>query len=287
LKNNIKIGLVVVLYKKKISKAETIRSLKKIRLLDKFFKVILIDNYNSEQPKLDIESIKEFKFKYFNHSKKNHLGYSYKYSINYLYHRGCEWSLLLDHDSKISLHFIDTLINIVYSNIHTGCSIICPNVIDHNKIISPAKEYPGGILKPIKSYYKYKIYEKLFCIGSGMTVNNKIYLDLINDFEDFQLDFLDRYICNTMSINKFNFLHIDSHLNHSLSINNFDKLVTADRYSSIIRSENIFMSKFRGSFTNIFIYKLRLLYRVLLFVFRKRNNKFILILIRSFLSKKL
>ena len=161
---------------------------------------------------------------------------------------------------------------------------MCPTVIDNNRTVSPSKEIFGGILRPINYSYPYFIFKKLFCIGSGMTVNNKIYINLIKNSETFKLDYLDRYICNEFSNSKYNFLLFNAKCEHSLSIYNFDKLVSPKRYASMISAEKKFMDTYRDSKIDKFIFYVRILKRILFFLIQRKKITFIYILFKSLFS---
>ena len=269
-----KIIIILVIYKKKIINIASYFLIKKILLIyKKNIYLIIVDNGNICQYN-EIFFLKNVNYIYKNYN----LGISYSYNIGYYFLKKLNGDLLLllDHDTKLTYEYLYYLLNL---NIYFKYSVYIPIIYHKNIQISPFLKGKFFNFKFIKN--KKNIKKKIFGINSGLVIS-KFVLKIIKGFNnDFFLDYLDYWLFWIFSKNKKIKIFILSKfkLKHNISILNYKKL-NKKRYLSIINSEILFYKKY--NFKNLFYYKIRLFFRIIIQLLSKNKRKFLFITIKKF-----
>ena len=254
---------ILVLFNCRIEESKTFNSLLRnyADSPDRFnrFKLLIYDNSSSKQT---APSDIPFDCQYVHNPHNDGLAVAYNYALNEAIKTSHDWLLLLDQDSTLPAKFIDDLSREL-SGIEkddTVCAVV-PKMRYKNVYFSPSRDLFGGTLRPIDMKHKGICAFKVFAIGSGCAVKVS-FLQGIGGFNEFYwLDFLDRWLFITINIMGGNVYVTDSVIDHELSVMNYDKFMTEQRYSNILKYEAIFMKSYKSK-AEIYIYYLRLVKRV-------------------------
>jgi hypothetical protein len=270
-----KIIIIVVLYKCKINKSRTIRSLINIyRNCPQSFTdtdIIIYDN-GQENQKLDLSLTKNFS--YIKSENNSGLSTAYNYALTKALKENAEWLLLFDQDTKLpENYFNNLLIPLTTANKNKRIKAVVPKIHYKNNYFSPSKVFYGGILRPINMDYN-GIYDKeIFAIGSGSMLRVDFISEVGGFNNDFWLDSLDRWIYNTIYEEEGKVMVTNNILEHELSVLDYDSYVSEERYKNIIKYEALFMNNYKSNFQNI-IYYIRLLIRVITLFIKEKNKNY-------------
>ena len=277
--NMTKIVIVIVLYNCQIRKSKTVNS------LINSYKKFLLKNTKNPNNKIDLiiydngkkksvyQGLKKLINTIYLHNPRNPgLAKAYNYALKYCENNGSEWLILFDQDSTLPLNYFDQL-DCEISKSSNSCVAIVPKVLSNKLILSPCKVYFGGTLRPLSKNYYGKNKEEVFAIGSGAIIS-VTYLIGINGFNElFWMDSLDRWLFHTIRKDKYNIWISNITLKHELSITNYDKYISPDRYLNIMKYEAIFIRNYRNKF-ELYFYKIRLLKRIFFLLFTVKNKSF-------------
>jgi len=271
-----KIAIVVVLYNCHIRKSKTINSLinsyKKFHVKNPKNKIDLII-YDNSKKKSVYQNLKKLINTNYIHDRKNSgLSKAYNYALNYCIKNKSEWLILFDQDSTLPLNYFDQLYYEIKKS-SNSCVAIVPKVLSNKSMLSPCKVFFGGILRPLSENYYGKNKKEVFAIGSGATIL-VTYLKEINGFNElFWMDSLDRWLFHTIEKDNYNIWISNIKIKHELSITNYDKYISCERYSNIMKYESIFIRNYRGKF-EFYFYKIRLLKRFFFLLSSVKNKNF-------------
>lgn len=277
--NPTKIIFVVVIYNCPVGKSKTINSLarsyksfllKSKENLREKIDLVIYDNSKKKSSYLKFNYL--FNLHYFHDPKNSGLAKAYNLAFNQGIKNKSKWLILFDQDSTLPSNYFAELFKEI-DEAQNLCVALVPKVFSNKNLISPCRVFFGGILRPLeKSYYGLNNRE-LFAIGSG-TVISVVYLKKINGFnEAFWMDSLDRWLFDSINKNKCSVWVSDININHQLSVTNYDKYISTDRYRNIMKYESLFIKNYRSNL-EVCIYKIRLIKRFFFLFFAFKNKKF-------------
>ncbi|MES2427317.1 MAG: glycosyltransferase [Bacteroidota bacterium] len=262
MKEQSKLLIIIVLYKKQLLESSTYQSLKKACYdLKEPVNVLVYDNSPAACPH-PIENEQNILITHLHDQLNSGLCKAYNTGIDTAKEKDLDWLLLLDQDTFIPSDYLNVFYNtepIIAAN-----DVVCavPKVLapGGSQIISPIKIYFGAIFRTYKNVKAGVLAEKITGINSGTFLSVK-YIDELGGFDSrFSLDMLDHwYFSEIAAANRRVFL-LDATIYHNLSVNSFENEVSLDRYARILDSEKIFSKK------NVFsylVFKLRLLKRLI------------------------
>jgi GT2 family glycosyltransferase len=255
------IFFVIVLYKCNLERSETINTLR-----DNLFsttELFVFDNspqalYNSSFFNFD-----KFIVTYKNDTSNPGLSEAYNQALKEASIKGKKWILLLDQDTFITKNYIEEIINLNIESLSKNIAAIIPKVRSNNNnkfLISPAKIYPGGFVKPI-SINSGISNKPITGINSG-TILNVDFMNSINGFtQNFNLDMLDHWYFREIYTAQKKVFVLDSTINQSLSVSEyFEENISLERYKNMLFAESTFVKSLGNK--HIVLYKIRLFYRL-------------------------
>ena len=258
-KKKYRILILLVLYKKLPTQSETFTSLLSVintELFNRYFEVLLYDH----SPKDSNAGNKELKnFKYIHDPANKGLSHAYNFGYQYSKKNNLKYIMLLDHDTNLTLQYFENLIYAIDTSTNEIAAYI-PKVWADNKMISPIKI---NFIRsnPIKVNYYGRTTERIVGINSG-TVLSIDFIKSINGFNNnFPFDMLDYWYFNEIYIRKKPIYILNVSISHDLSVLNYNKSVSLNRYKKILKSEMDYYRKFHPSYFYT-IYKFRLIYRI-------------------------
>ncbi|MBN2787142.1 MAG: hypothetical protein JXQ69_02355 [Paludibacteraceae bacterium] len=265
---NIKVQIVIVLYKTRIEDCISYNTLKEtICNLGLTYSVILYNN----SPDIFIPLSPEYEL--FSPKENKLLSNAYNDALESAKKKDAEYLLLIDQDTSLSKDYFNALGNVLRKGLGNNIAGVLPQIIslDEKRKISP-RSYcnyigPFWFLTPIRKGITFR------CLA---TINSLALLrisaiDEIGGFPvEYPLDGLDTSYFYRFYKKGFGFYVLGIQIKHNLSILNYKLNMNKDRYKSIILSEKK-ISKEIG-FLSIFFFKARLILRFFkqLFVKEKR-----------------
>lgn len=251
----------MVRYNTPISDSQTVqgicRALAGDLRLSRAYRFLIWDNSPEElrSPLLPIP----FDYK---HSRSN-LGVSgaFNNAMKYARSRGNDWMLLLDQDTQVTAPFLRSMLH--WSRrlaSHREIALIAPTVRVGDNIVSPRRYL----------FNRHCVYSDAnpgiapgnpFAINSGCIVRTSS-LNEIGGFSlDFWLDYSDIELCHRFYLRGHKLWRAtDAELQHEMSIMDYDRLMTAERYTNYSYAETAFNDIYKGRLENL-AQTLRLLLR--------------------------
>lgn len=198
----------------------------------------------------------------YKHSRSN-LGVSgaFNNAMKYAYSHGDDWLLLLDQDTEVTASFLRSMLHWTRRlESHREIALIAPTVRVGDSIVSPRRylfnhhrAYPGanpGIAPG-----------NPFAINSGCIVRTSALSEIGGFSLDFWLDYSDIELCHRFYLRGYKLWRAtDAELQHQMSIMDYDRLMTAARYTNYAYAETAFNDLYKGRLENL-AQTLRLLVR--------------------------
>ena len=277
-----KLGIVLVVYKRKLEESEGYRILMKLHASHKEvfnnIDMLVINNHKEYQQKNENKA-----YSFQDLSSKNTLLDAYLFGVNFFSKKKINWTLFCHHDTELTLNYLKNILKILtnYKELDR-VGMIVPHVTSNSKFISPCLEKRGGIVRPLKLKSSRYLLKSVYAVGSGMVVDNNFFKTIINKNVYYKIDFIDIYICDQIAKSKKYFLISNSVHNQSLSVFNFENEMNVSRYKKIVHYEYFFMKHERPSF-DFLVYKLRIIKRILIFLLNKKLFQYLPVLLKSLL----
>jgi len=269
-----KLFIMVVLYNEKINNSTTIKSIlrNKIQINKLFNKVELLIYDNSLQAQ-NVEIDLSFPFTYHSDIKNGGLSPAYNYAYE-LANLKYDWILFLDQDTELNeKYFIELKKAIKEVDANKDVVSIVPKIFHDGDMFSPAIVKWGGIHRQISLKYS-GVYTngELMAIGSCTLLKISFIREIDGFSELYWLDCLDRWIFKKINDANKKVYVLNVNIKHELSILDFNKFMTPDKYNNQILYESIFMLSYKSFGENIF-FIVRLLRRAIyLFIETKDIN---------------
>lgn len=196
-----------------------------------------------------------------------------------------EWMLLLDQDTQVTDVFLQAMmqwsrrlasvrdIALVAPTVRVGSSIVSPRRYRFNYHRAYPEPTPGVAAG------------NPFAINSGCMVRTEA-LHAIGGFDlDFWLDYSDIEICHRFHVNGYRLWRAtDAELQHEMSVKDYDRLMTPERYTNYSYAETAFNDLCKGRCENI-AQTLRLLLRAARQRLRYNNPTFSRITLSQFMYR--
>jgi len=270
-----KIFSVVVLYNCKLDESHTLSSLLEIHKINPLslshVEVLIYDNGPLIQSLNDSHPAN---FRYLGHTSNEGLALAYNWALELATQGDGDWLLLFDQDTKLPLSFFDDL-NPALEKVKNNDQIkaVAPKMYSDGELFSPSKVLYGGLLRPINKSDFGISKRELFAIGSGSVLRLSFLVEIGGFTREFWLDSLDRWLYHKVHQANGDVFVLNIELDHELSVMDYDKYISEERYRNIIKYEALFLKKYKPTLENI-VYYLRLLLRVVRYYFTKSNKQY-------------
>jgi GT2 family glycosyltransferase len=202
--------------------------------------IIIYDN-SPEKQAFDTSQYQDIQISYIHDKRNLGIATAYNYAFDTAMKNGCEWLLLLDHDTHITNKYIKEVLNL--QGIEKNIAAVVPRITSENTFISPVysdelrplkgeKPNPGLQNKPVMA------------INSGALIRVE-YLEKLGGFnEKFPLDYLDHWIFHEIYSSGYKVLLLNVTLDHELSVMDYSR-ISLTRYQSILDSEIRFYKNYK------------------------------------------
>lgn len=188
------------------------------------------------------------------------LAAAYNHALGVAQKDHCPWLLLLDQDTSLPFDFFATLTTQVR---HFGpdgnVAALVPIVRSGGVVISPKRVSAFG-LKPLRGPLGGIHPEEITAINSGTVVRCDFVRSIGGFNRTYWLDYLDHWLFRKMYEAGKNVAVSECTLAHNLSVQDYRKNVSIERYRSILAGESAFMTTYKPKL-QIQFYLLRLLAR--------------------------
>lgn len=247
--------VVVVLYRCSPQKSSTIQTLRQCLLSSEFQVHVLIYDNSPESWQGELEA----GWSYYHDPSNGALVAAYNMALNLA--RGyADWLLLLDQDSCLAEDFLQEV-----SRCMTECetdrkvAAIVPRIFSAGKLISPSRVRVGRLAPEFATGMA--TYE-ITALNSGSLLRVDI-LDRLNGFNrNFRLDFLDHWLYwQIYQIGCYTYIS-SATLQHNLSVSDYNRSVSYERYVSILSAERLFINTCKPVNERL-LYSLRLAMRAI------------------------
>lgn len=243
---------VVVRYKTELGASQTVQGLSRAFVeapeLASAYTVLVWDNSPEplSDPQLPFAS-------HYRHSPQN-LGVSgaYNHAMEFAEQHDHPWMMLLDQDTQLTAAFLRAMLTPARQLAkQTGIAAIVPTVHVGKKVVSPKQQlfnrnrsYPAGECGVAEG--------EAIGINSGCIMRVSA-LRAIGGFSlDFWLDFSDLYVFHQFYGKSMKVWRAaDAHLEHEMSIMDYDRLMTPWRYRNFSYAETAFHDLYKGRLENI------------------------------------
>ena len=275
------IQVVVVLYKCSVSQSKSLTSIIKLKpkINDLFNLDILVYNNSPQTP---ISSHPDFQV--YNSPTNSMLAGAYNYALQLATDKQIKWLLLLDQDTTLNYQYFYNLHNSLSNTNNNNTACITPIITHNNKQISPVQYIPffgpKWFLKPSPIGINNSC---LFAFNSGSLINTSAISTIGNFPTEFPLDDLD--ICYFYRLYRKNFSTyvMPITIEHQLSVLDYAKNMTPERYQSILHYDKL-MAKEIGISAQIAL-SIRVFIRAILQIFSKHKRKYTKQTLKSLITK--
>ncbi len=242
---------VVVLYKVDFAASPTACSLRRIfsaspEILSQV-KVLVWDN--SPEPLPDPTA--DFPYIYRHSSSNVGISGAYNSAASYAREHGFHWLLLLDQDTELPQTFISNMLQHVEKlNDHEDVAAIVPTVFVKDFTVSPRRmlfnrhvAYPAGESGIAEG--------EPAAINSASLLRVKHLLEVGGYSEAFWLDYSDWYVFHQFFLhNKKVWRAAEIQLQHSMTVMDYDNLMSEWRYENFLEAEGAFNDLYKGRCEN-------------------------------------
>ena len=271
-----KIMIVLVIYKLKLIEAPALNTLIKAYCKHEKFEYFELIIYDNSPIKQNINVKIPFQTQYIHDSSNGGLYAAYTYALNRAIETKCNWILLLDQDTKLSLNYFFSVSKITDNkSLDDDVVAIVPKVFTINgKMISPCKLFIGRIVKSIPLEYIGIYNFKISAINSGAFIKVEFLKDIGGFNPLFKLDFVDHWIFYKIFTCGKKVFILDSIIEHELSVTNYNMYMSKERYKNILNSEILFINLYSPKLEKM-VYIPKLIIRSLKqLIFLKNKNYF-------------
>lgn len=229
--------IILVIYKKRFSDIPSFDLIKNIYTkTDLKLQVIIYDN--SPETTNSAKELPSY-ISYINNKNNPGLATSYNYGLEASIRQNCDWLLLLDHDTELTIEYFIKVFDLLKKDSLSADTVAIMPIVKAN----------GGIIAPVKTTFnKYhhainktgKLTGNITGINSGTVVRVGFVKELGGFNLNFPLDYLDHWLFDKINkASKYIFV-LDTTLYQNLSINNFKVNVDKVRYKSILRAKVLY-----------------------------------------------
>lgn len=266
-----RIQIVVVLYKCNITQSESLQSIEKIKndLTELFDLDILVYNNDSQ-----IKILPHSNHQIYNSPTNSMLVGAYNYALNLALNKQIKWLLLLDQDTTLTTQYFEALHTSLSKETTENTACVAPIITNNGKQLSPVKYSPILGPKWFLTPASPGIYNCcLFAFNSATLINTSAISSIGGFPTEFPLDDLDICYFYRLYQKKYTTHVMPSTIEHQLSVLDYAKNMTPERYQSILDSDKL-MAKEIGTTAQIAL-TIRVLIRAIMQLFSYTKRKYV------------
>jgi Glycosyl transferase family 2 len=266
---------IIVLYKRSVDQAQTLVSLgvalgRHPELLP-CLRVLLWDN--SPMPTAPTLA---FPFDYVHSGKNVGTAGAFNRAMEFAETRSIPWLLLLDQDTTIPEDFLAKVVDYSYRFADSPeVAAVVPLLWCRGQLISPKRFRSLYRISPVPPAC-YGTYKEQLVVCDSATLMRTAALREAGGYDEklFWLDFSDIYVFDNLRRNKRSiYIASDLQLQHSLSVMDYDRDMTPERYGNFLAAEGTFFFLRRSPLDNVAL-TIRLLARGTKQYLRYKNKTF-------------
>jgi glycosyltransferase involved in cell wall biosynthesis len=241
--NSAQIVAVVVLYKRKPDKSQTINSLTAVFErnpgLLRPIRVLIWDNSPTVIDQLSLP----FPFDYKHDGRNVGTSGAYNNAMDFADAQGSPWLLLLDQDTILSDEFLPRMLEYSYllqDSPEVGS--VVPFIYSHAQLVSPRLLRPFNRNLQVPLTFHGICREKAYAVNSTTLMRVAALREIGGYSEEFWLDLSDVYAFQSMYWKgRYIYVASDLVLQHSLSGMDYDREMTCERYRNFLAAESAYV----------------------------------------------
>jgi GT2 family glycosyltransferase len=254
---------VVVLHRTSFAASRTLQGLAQAAVDDPApfarCQVLVWDNSPEEQPQRSLP----FDFTYHHANRNDGVAGAYNGAMRLARERGCEWLLLLDHDTSVTAEFLRGMAGYAERDTDPHIAAVVPFLYAGDRTVSPRLWRFGrhqSLPRPAQPYTEGR---PMFAANSG-TMLRVAALSAIGGYSSrFWLDYSDIYVFHRLHAAGYRvWIAAELRLQHEIAMLDYDNRMTPARYEIYLAAEGDFLDLYRGPAERA-LYLLRLAARVL------------------------
>ncbi len=250
----IKVLIIIVLYKTKLDKSLSYKSLNS-SLLDYdnvIFEKLIFNNSSS----IHIEDIEGLEI--VNSAENQKLNGAYNHALQIANKIDADWILLLDQDTELTKDYFEKLTDFLLSNKDKDIVNVVPRLVSGKQHISPHRLSFFQTIR--KETVETGTYNQHLVALNSVSLHRVSFLNNIGGFSSlFPLDLLDYWVSYRVYSAKKKIYLLDVSLSHDLSVLNFENNMSVERYEGLLKAERNYMKPMRPA--DKLFFKFRLCYR--------------------------
>ena len=264
--------VIVVLYDLTAGLSEAVRNLIALSRSLPRMTILLYDNSPKRNP---LYMGNSFLNAVYVHDGRNlGLANAYNYGVQYAKDNSKEWIMLLDQDTLLTSNYLHEVSLTLKNMPTTDVVAIVPLLFCRNRHVSPmlnrSEQNVWWFQKPVKESGCYEGYITAFNSG---TLLNAEFMSFIGGFsEKYPLDRLDYWYFHQIYKHRKKVYVLDATLEHDLSVLDYEKNMTVERYLMILKSELTFAKE--TGWQSVLLYKLLVICRFFKQLLLLRNKKY-------------
>ncbi len=266
------IQIIIVLYKMRLENSLSYKTLmENIGNVQMDYHLLIYNN----SPEIIVEQ--SSKYEIYTPENNTMLAGAYNFALTRARANSCEWLLLLDQDTKLTKHYFECLqkeFDSLQISENNKIAAFVPFIkAENGYIIDPYHYNPiWGCWYNLKKVKAGLHKECIIAINSCALINCSA-IERIGGFpSEYPLDSLDSSYFYRFYKNGYLVVVLDTHLEHDMSIMDYRKNMTHQRYASIIESENKFAHEL-GCLA-VIAFKSRLFLRAIKCIFVSNRRKY-------------
>ena len=265
------IQIVLVLYRTALSGSAAFSSFMKYRHLLSVRTSLFI--YNNS-PEIKIETAHDGSYEVFNASQNDMLAKAYNRALECAEKNGCEWLMPLDQDTELNENFLTRLNSAIIDSTADRIAAILPTFVRNGKTISPLSYRPKLSSHWLCTPATVGINSSCLSAFNSCATLNVEAIKAIGGFpEEYPLDDLDLCYLYRLYKRGYRFIIIDARLRQELSIHDYKRHMTHERYEKIMDADLRFAREIGP--TAVFMWKIRMILRCIKTITNNERRKYI------------
>lgn len=261
------IHIIIVLYKTSLENSKTYTSLiKHIHLFKHEYSLIIYNN------SCEISIPNSEHYTLINASENQKLTGAYNFALDFAKTNQAKWLLLLDQDTEITSDYFSKLSACLSGDSITNDIVaIVPFLTENKKQISPHNIFffsnlVGLVKKP-------GVQHRHIIALNTLSLIRTDFISKIGGFSTkYPLDMLDYWTYTQIHKHKMKIYVLNTHVEHCLSVSDFEKNMSVSRYADLIEAEKSLMRE--SGALQLLVYKIKLIFRFLKQFIRFKNKRF-------------
>ncbi len=235
-----KLAVVLVLYRRSAQESKTWQTLSAQAEIELLLSSLLLWHNSEEQQDLPSTLLPTNRIRCVVRPDNPGLAVAYNAAVEGESRSENEWLLTLDQDTNLPPNLLREVCSAIASEIDPSVVAFCPIVVQQGKQFSPIHTRCGIPWPTAVASDEGVSHSPISAINSGLCVSIDFLREIGGYSMDYPLDFLDHWLCREIYRRGKKIRVLPVVIEHDLSVNTFEKSVSADRYQNILSAQRRF-----------------------------------------------